>query len=311
MTDRQLRHLDAAINGDKALTNNSGVFGTDAPLMLRQGKLQASIAKCKDYHMGQKRNLGYRAKTVHDLQTMEGRAWAVAKIVGEYARDIGNTVLEHKVDFDRTDFSEGSIQEMKDNASIVFNATNGAVQTAMTTAGYHITPADVAALGTSITDVEADMGGPKADITATKASTEGLKNEIKDHLDPGMDSIVDYIAPYALTNLDEYNTVVDAFEIPEIGKRKISLWVRVSDSVTHTRYSNAVVTVTGPEIADTAGLEKKTSKRGIVARSHEDLPEGNYTVTVSLNGCDTKVFNNVAVFDDRMTTVDCQLVRTV
>jgi hypothetical protein len=308
MTDRQLMHLDAALNGNQALDNLNSLFGGDAPLMLRKGKLTTSITKCTQFHLGQKRNLGYRVKTIQDLQTMEGKAWAVAKIAHEYALDINDTVLAGKVDYERSDFSTGSIQQMKDNAQGVFDAVNGPVATAMIAGGYHITALDVSTLGDVIDDVEDDMGGPKADIAATKANTTALAAEIKDKLDPAMDSIVDYITPYALTNLLEYNTVVDAFEIPEVGKRLIALRVRVSDSVTHTRYKNATVTISGPELPEP--IVKISSKRGIVDVSREDLPEGTYTITVELKDCTPQTFDDVGVFDAGMKLVDCQLVNT-
>jgi hypothetical protein len=308
MTDRQLRHINAANSGDQAITLYNGIWGTDNPLMLRQTKLQQAIQKANQKVLAQKRNLGYRAETLHDLQTLEGRAWAIAKIAHEYAIDINDNVLAGKVNYEKSDFNHGSIMQIKTNAESVFNAVNGPVQVAMTTAGYHITALDVSNLGDIIDEVEDDMGKPKADIAATKAATEALRLVIKDELDPAMDSVVDYITPYALTNLDEYNATVDAFEISEIGVRHLNLRVRVSDSVTHTRYKNATVTVSGPELPEP--LVKTTSKRGIADFSDEVLPEGTYTVKVELKDCTPQTFDDVAVFDAKMKLVDCQLVNT-
>ena len=311
MTDRQLRHLDAAISQDKAITKFITIWGTDAPLMLRQTRLQNAIKKVNDKVLAQKRNLGYRAETLHDLQTLEGRAWAIAKITHEYAVDINDNELAGKVAYDLSDFNHGSMVQIKTNAKAVYDTVNGAVQTAMTTAGYHITPADVTALGDIIEEVEDDMGMPKADIAASKAATEALKHAIADDLDPAMDSVVDYLTPYALTNLDEYNTVVDASEIAEIGLRHIALRIRVSDDTTHTRCGQALANIDGPGIEEGKKVEKKTSKRGISDYAHEALPEGNYTVTITHKGYQPKVINNVAVYNDKMTLLDVQLTRTV
>jgi hypothetical protein len=307
MTKKQLRHIDAAINGDKALTKYNGLFGTDGPLMLRQTNLQNAIGTCSDYILKQKRNLGYRENTLHDLQTMEGRAWAISKITHEYAIDINDSTLAGKVAYDKSDFSHGSILQMKSNAQAVYDAVNGAVATAMIAAGYHITAQDVTDLHDIIADVEDDMGLPKADIASAKAATTGLNSAVKDDVDPAIERIVDYLTPYALTHLFEYNTVVDAFEIPQVGMRHIALRIRVSDSETHTRGTRAVINIEGALLDESKKKARLSSRRGIVDYSHEDLPEGNYKVTVSLDGYETAVFEDVAVFDSRMTLLDVQL----
>jgi hypothetical protein len=303
MEDELKRKHDACVDGLRVMANHNTELSGDTPLQTLATTLGTSIGKIDDYETKRVHNLGFEQKLKHDLQTMRGEGWAIAKLVEEYAKATHNDTLQHEVAFHKSDFSKGTYDDQKRNAQIVFDAADGAVVAAMVTAGYNITAARVTALGTAITDFAADMGTPRADIADTVAYGNAEKAEIKDVLMPTRQSILNLMASYAATNKVVYDAVLDGFEILDIGVRHIAIRVRVFDSVLNVRLPKATVTVSDN------GEKKKSSENGIVDFSHQQCPQGNYSMTVALHGYGILTINNIPSYDDKMITLDVPLVK--
>jgi len=298
------RKHDACIDGTRGITNHAADFVADLPLLALQTTLDNSVAKMDDYEAKRLHNLGYEQKLVQDIHTMQGESWAIAKLVEEYAKAIHNDVLEHLVGFHKSDLTSGSIDKKKTNAGIVFAAAMANVA-AMVAAGYNITAARVTGLGTSIANVTSDQGTPRADIADNVAARDAEIAEVKNVLMPTRKSILNLLAAYAVPKPLTYAAVADSFEILEIGKRHIADRIRVTDSVLKLRLPHALVTV-----KEIPTLPKKTSSElGIVDLSHETLPQGNYTLVISLRNYGTITMMNVPAYDDKMTIVDVPLTK--
>jgi hypothetical protein len=301
METKLKRKHDACVDGSVAMANHSADLGTDLPLQTLKTTIDNSIVTLDGYETHRLHNLGFESKLKHDLQTMRGEGWAIAKLVEEFAKATHDSTLEHLVGFHRSDFITGSYDSQKNVATIVFNAATPARVTAMIAAGYNITAPRVAGLGTAINDFTLDMGTPRADIADTVAYGNAERDEIKNVLMPARQSVLNLMASYAATKKLVYDAVLDGFEIVDIGKRHIAARFRIYDSVLNVRLHNALVTLTD------IGLDKKSSENGIVDFSHQQMPQGNYSATVVLREYGTLTINNIPAYDDKLTTIDVPL----
>jgi len=301
MDDRKKRKYNAAVAGDAAMTNHAADIAGNAPLLAKQTAMQGVILKIDDDNKKRDRDKGYATMMAKDLHTMQDDALSIAALLVEYAKQTNDDVLLHKIDFDKTDLSHGAETERKKNAQIIYDAANANVA-AMIAAGYQITAPQVAALLADIGKVTSDEGGTKANIADTVAATDALDKDFV-NLKDAEESIFNFMKPYAATKPDAYNAIMDAFEPSDIGKRMIALRIAVSDTVTNIRLENAEVVIV--ELA----LKKKSSKRGIVDFSHQELPAGNYTVQITLHGYVVFTQANVGVSDVKLMRVDGKLVK--
>lgn len=297
------RKHDCAIDGTRAVTNYSADFALDLPFLALQTTLDASVLKMDGFEAKRLHNLGFEQKLLNDIHIMQSESWAIAKLVEEYAKAIHDDVLEHQVGFHKSDLTSGSIDKMKSNAGIVFTAATGPVVTAMVAAGYNITAARVAGLGTAIANVTADQGTPRANTADNVAAHELEIAECNNVLWPTRKSMLNLLAAYAVTKPLTYAAVADAFEVLDISIKHIADRLRVTDSVLKLRLHGALL-----EILELPTLPKKTSSElGIVDLSHESLPQGNYTFRISLKGYGTITMKNVPAYDNKMTIVDVPL----
>jgi len=302
MNSRQSRKYNAAVSGDQELTNHAADFAGNTALTNKQTALQGSIDRIEIVQQKQETDIsGFAAAKFAARQFMAGKAWVIAKLLTVYAREISDSVLLEEIDFEKSDFMHGKETVAKDRAKLVRDRANTHLA-AMMAAGYQITAAMITALSTAITNFEAEEGKPGAAEGDTVAATSDLATEFT-ALDTVEEDIFDLIVSYAENSPSFYNAVNDAFEIEDIGSRMIAMRVTAADDVTNTRLAKAAVRIVELNIV------KNSSKRGVSDFSQLEMIEGNYTVEITLNGYQTFLLSNLAVFASKLTRVEARLVK--
>ncbi len=297
----QKRKYNAGASGDHAMTLHAADFSTDTPLKDLQTDLQGILVNIADDAQKQQRNTGYASQLVTDLNKMDNAAWAMSKLEVEYAKKIVDPILQHKIDFSKTDFTHGAIADRTAHSKTVHDVVTTTVLSDMIAKGYKIDATKVSDLQSFIDKVLLDQGKPKDDIADVKSASTDLLVQLQ-KLKDVEESIDNLMVPYAESNSAFYNAVTDAFEPSAIGMRGIALRVVAVDSVTNTR-------IAGADVALDNGRTDKTSRRGISDFSHQVLPESNVAGTIKIKGYADGSFANQAVFNDRFTRLEIKMVK--
>jgi hypothetical protein len=302
MKDTQKRQYNAAVIGKKEMDDNAAAYVGNTPMINKVTDLGNAITAVEGSEDAQGADTkGFTTSKKSSKVTMCMQAWIIAKPLSIYAKNTGNAVLLAEVDFELSDLVAVDDATSKDRCTLIKNraVTN---QAALTLGGYQITAAMTTALNTSINDFNTKKGAKGTAKSGTKAATANVKTNAKTMV--GIcDDILDLSTSYALSNPTFYNAVQDAFAIGTLGVRHRALRVTCSDQVTGVRRSKVDVTIVE------LGLTVKSSKRGIVDFSHQDLAEGNYTVRCVRNGYVVFELANVAVFDTKMGKVMAVMVK--
>jgi hypothetical protein len=301
MKDRQRRWLAAAKSGKDVLDGNSALWDAAAARASKRSALAAFINTIEGLDaIVTKDNRGFaRDKNLKKAEAA-AKARKVAKALTVFAKETQNVVLEHEINFERTDLLRVSDEEAAVRWKLVFD--RGITHELALIADYGLVAGDVNAVNVARLAFLAAVPGSDHARAARTAAVAMMKTEFTD-MRKTIESIKELAAVLHDTEPEFVTSVYAAFKIDDIGKRKVKAIFTYRDFDTSVLLANVV-----NEVAET-GSKKKSTPRGLVQR--KSIENGNYKIVSSLKGYEPDVRDNVAFESGVVNRIEIRLKKTV
>lgn len=304
MTDRQSRALEAALSGLGVMVENTIVWNGLPAVVSKKTDLESLISKILLEQDKQTADTtGNAAGKSVKKKDAAMKAWAIAKPMAVFANDTNDYVLRNEIDFALSDLMSGKDVDVRDRWQLVHDRANTHI-VALTAGGYGVVAADVTALQTLIDDFVAVESKPRVAKTQSAAATKELK-KLFDMLREMKSELIELLTPFALSNVSFYSSVVDGFEIVDIGTRHIALRLTFIDEVTGIRLGNVKGLIQEVQVG------KFSSSAGVMDFSFQELPDGNYTFIGALPLYEDVSIDNIGIEKGKLKRIDIKLKKKV
>jgi 5-hydroxyisourate hydrolase-like protein (transthyretin family) len=301
MEDNATRVMNAATAGQQVMVDNSTLWDTKPAIVNKKTALDNKIEEVEKLDDNITGGSGDTVAKTAARDNAAKAALKLAKPMTVFARDTNNPVLEGEINISWSKLRNGKEQDAIDNWQLVHDRAE-ANEAALVAGGY-TEAAWTTQLDAAITAFKDQRGRPKAKRSDVKAINTQINLRIKE-LQTIKTDLLDLLTPFKETDPIFYDAVKAAFELDMTGKRHVALRLHFIDEATGIRLPGVQAQIM--ELA----LAKTASKNGRIDFTQQELPQGNYSLTFTLQNYVGQSAQNVAVQVGKLNTMEIVMVKT-